>query len=57
MVDLLKRLTVRSVVVILLVSGALILAILDSQYRPHFVDLAKMGLVGYFGQLLPRRNS
>lgn len=50
---MLSRLTVRSVVVIILVVGALVLAIADPNFRPTFGDLAKIGIGGYLGQLLP----
>ena len=50
---MLSRITVRSVVVIILVIGALVLAIADHNFRPTFGDLAKVGVGGYLGQLLP----
>ncbi|NEU73600.1 hypothetical protein PI95_013760 [Hassallia byssoidea VB512170] len=37
---MLSRITVRSVVVIILVIGALVLAIADHNFRPTFGDLA-----------------
>ncbi len=49
----LSRLTVRSVVVIILVIGALVLAIADPNFRPTFGDLTKIGVGGYLGQMLP----
>lgn len=48
-----SQLTVRSVVVIILVIGALVLAITDDNFRPTFGDLAKVGVGGYLGQMLP----
>ncbi|MGI8504108.1 MAG: hypothetical protein ACR2LR_23685 [Hassallia sp.] len=48
-----NKLSVRSVVVIILVVGALVLAIADDNFRPTFGDLAKIGIGGYLGQLLP----
>ncbi|MBW4480522.1 MAG: hypothetical protein KME54_27710, partial [Tolypothrix brevis GSE-NOS-MK-07-07A] len=48
-----SRLTVRSVVVIILVVGAFALAIADDNFRPTFGDLAKVGVGGYLGQMLP----
>ncbi|GAX42439.1 hypothetical protein NIES4075_34400 [Tolypothrix sp. NIES-4075] len=53
---MLSRITVRSVVVIILVIGALVLAIADHNFRPTFGDLAKVGVGGYLGQLLPEAN-
>ena len=50
---ILSRLTVRSVVVIVLVVGAFVLAIADHNFRPTFGDLAKIGVGGYLGQMLP----
>ncbi|MEN9216484.1 MAG: hypothetical protein Q6K90_04065 [Gloeomargarita sp. HHBFW_bins_162] len=34
--------------------GSLTLAVLDPSYRPFFADLAKVGLGGYLGQLIPQ---
>ncbi|MBW4477044.1 MAG: hypothetical protein KME54_09235, partial [Tolypothrix brevis GSE-NOS-MK-07-07A] len=51
-----SRLTVRSVVVIILVVGAFALAIADDNFRPTFGDLAKVGVGGYLGQMLPEAN-
>jgi hypothetical protein len=53
---MLSRLTVRSVIVIILVVGALALAIVDANFRPTFGDLAKVGVGGYLGQLLPEAS-
>lgn len=53
---MLSRITVRAVVVIILVIGALVLAIVDHNFRPTFGDLAKVGVGGYLGQLLPEAN-
>jgi len=51
--NMLSKLNVRSVVVIILVIGALVLAIADDNFRPTFGDLAKVGVGGYLGQMLP----
>ena len=48
-----EHLTVRSAVVLLLVVGCLGLAITDERLRPVFGDLAKIGIGGYLGQLIP----
>jgi hypothetical protein len=50
---MLSRLSVRSVIVIILVIGALMLAVVDHNFRPTFGDLAKVGVGGYLGQMLP----
>jgi hypothetical protein len=44
---MLSRITVRSVVVVILVIGALVLAIADHNFRPTFGDLAQVGVGGY----------
>lgn len=51
-----SRINTRSVLVILLVSGALGLAIVDRQYRPSFANLAEIGLAGYLAQLIPKKE-
>jgi hypothetical protein len=50
---MLSRLSVRSVIVIILVIGALVLAVVDHNFRSTFGDLAKVGVGGYLGQMLP----
>ena len=50
---MLSKLTVRSFVVIILVIGAFVLAIADHNFRSTFGDLAKVGVGGYLGQMLP----
>jgi hypothetical protein len=52
---MLSKLSVRSVVVIILVVGALALAVGDDNFRPTFGDLAKVGVGGYLGQMLPEK--
>jgi hypothetical protein len=47
------KLTTRSLVVTLLVVGCLGLAVADQSLRPVFGDLAKVGVGGYLGQMLP----
>lgn len=51
---LLSRLTVRSIVVLLFVVGALILAAIDQSFRPTYGDLANVAIGGYLGQLMPQ---
>ncbi|WP_168163453.1 hypothetical protein [Calothrix sp. 336/3] len=53
---IIERLSVRSVVVVVLVLGGLGLAILDKDFRPLFGDLAKVGIGGYLGQLVPKQR-
>lgn len=53
----LSRIGVRDVVVVLLVAGSLYLAITDSSTRDGFADLVQIGLAGYLGQLVPRKES
>jgi hypothetical protein len=50
---MLSKLSVRSMVVIILVVGALVLAVADDNFRPTFGDLAKVSVGGYLGQMLP----
>ncbi len=56
MFRVLQRLTTRSLVILILVCGVLYLAIADESFRPIFGDLAKVGIGGYFGQLVPKEN-
>lgn len=53
---MLQKLTVRSTVVLILVIGAFVLAIADHNFRSTFGDLAKVGVGGYLGQMLPEAN-
>lgn len=43
-----------TVVVLILVIGSLVLAVMDAQLRPAFADLAKVGVAGYLGWMMPR---
>ncbi len=56
MIRLLQRFNTRSLVVLILVGGVLYLAIVDRTFRTVFGDLAKIGIGGYLGQLVPRKN-
>lgn len=51
------RISTRSLVVLLLVSAAAGLAVIDPAFRPSFGDLAKVGVGGYLGQLFPRKEN
>jgi len=48
-----QRFSTRSLVVLVLVMGAVAIAIRDEKFRPIFGDLAKVAIGGYLGQLLP----
>ena len=52
--DVIARLKIRSIIILILVIGALALAIQDRDFRSTFGDLAKIGVGGYLGQLLPQ---
>lgn len=45
----------RSLIMLLLVLGAIALAVVDERCRPVFGDLAKVGVGGYLGQLVPEK--
>ncbi|MBW4607352.1 MAG: hypothetical protein KME22_09020 [Hassallia sp. WJT32-NPBG1] len=52
--EALSKLKTRSIVILILVLGAFFLAIKDNSFRETFGDLAKIGVGGYLGQLLPQ---
>lgn len=52
-----KSITIRSIIVIALVVGTFALAVLDDEFRHIFGDIAKVGIGGYLGQLVPRAKS
>ncbi len=54
--EALSRLKIRSVIILILVIGSLILAIQYESFRSTFGDLAKIGVGGYLGQLLPQEK-
>lgn len=54
---LLANVSVRSVVVLSFVWGAIYLAIVDDSFRPRFADLVYVAIGGYFGQLVPKQKS
>ncbi len=45
-----------TLIVLILVVGSLALAILDANFRPAFADLAKVGIAGYLGWMMPRHR-
>lgn len=51
---MLERFNTRSFVILILVGGVLYLAIVDRSFRVVFGDLAKIGIGGYLGQLIPK---
>ncbi len=48
-----KNINIHSVVILLMVLGSFGLALCDEEFRPIFGDLAKVGVGGYLGRLLP----
>lgn len=54
--SIVEKLSVRSVVVLLLVSGSLAMAVIDKNFRPAFADLVKIGVGGYLAQLIPKQE-
>lgn len=57
--ELFYRLKTRSLIVFLLVLGVFILALIDETgtSREGFVQLALVGVGGYLGQLIPKRQN
>ncbi|NEO42763.1 MAG: hypothetical protein F6K55_00735 [Moorea sp. SIO4A3] len=45
---------VQAAIILILLGGSLTLAVIDEQYRPTFMDMAKIGLGGYLGLSLPK---
>jgi hypothetical protein len=45
----------RSLIVLVVVVGAVAIAISDEKFRPVFGDLAKVAIGGYLGQMLPEK--
>lgn len=48
-----QRFNTRSLIVLVVVIGAVAIAIRDQNFRPIFGDLAKVAIGGYLGQLIP----
>ena len=48
-----SRLSIRSVVVLLFVIGALVIATIDPSFRDSYAHLADVASGGYLGQLIP----
>ncbi|MBD2771602.1 hypothetical protein [Iningainema tapete] len=57
LLEILEKLSARSLIMVLLVVGSLGIAITDSTFRPAFGDLVKIGIGGYLGQLAPGGKS
>ena len=51
-----SRLKTRSIIILILVIGSFVLAVYDNSFRETFGDLAKIGVGGYLGQLLPQEK-
>jgi len=51
----LNKINARSLIACLLVVGSLGLAVMDLNFRSIFGDLAKVGVGGYLGQMLPEK--
>ena len=49
-----KRISTRSIIAILLVVGFFVIAVIDPNFRSGFADIAKVGIGGYIGQLVPK---
>lgn len=47
---------ILAAMMLVLVSGSLALALLDKDSRSAFTDLAKVGVGGYIGLLIPRKK-
>jgi hypothetical protein len=47
---------ILAAIVLLLVTGSLILAVIDDNYRDAFADLTKVALGAYIGLLIPNRS-
>lgn len=48
---------ILAIIVLILVSGSFSLALIDKDSRSAFADLAKVGVGGYIGLLIPRKKS
>lgn len=44
-------------VVLILILGSLTLAMIDTNYRDSFADLAKIGISGFIGWMAPKNPS
>lgn len=53
MKEIIAKANTRSLAILILLVGSLGLAIADREYRQIFGDIAKVGLGGYLGQMLP----
>lgn len=50
----LSKLSIRSIIALLFVFGALVIAYIDPSFRDNYARLADVALGGYLGQLVPR---
>lgn len=53
----LSKLSTRSIIVLLFVIGALIIAAIDPSFRDSYARLADVALGGYLGQLVPQSRN
>lgn len=51
---ILSKVSIRSLIVLLFVLGALVIAAIDPSFRPSYARLADVALGGYLGQLVPQ---
>ncbi len=51
-----KKDTVLIGIIATLVAGSLILAVIDKDYREAFIDLAQVGMGGYIGLTIPKKQ-
>ena len=54
---MIPHINLRSSIVLILVIGVFGLSIVDKTFSPIFGDLAKVGVGGYLGQLLPESKN
>lgn len=52
-----SKLSIRSIIALLFVLGALVIAIIDPSFRDNYARLADVALGGYLGQLIPQSRN
>ena len=53
----LSKLSIRSIIALLFVLGALVIAVIDPSFRDNYARLADVALGGYLGQLIPKSRN
>lgn len=53
----LSKLSIRSIIALLFVLGALVIAVIDPSFRDNYARLADVALGGYLGQLIPQSKN